>query len=76
MKNLSEQSLHFPSQAHYINRSSSDAWMSDELILDTQKVWSSIYGRVIPVEEAVDILRNVRGLADVLWDIMQERMTP
>jgi hypothetical protein len=41
-------------------------WMSDELIADTRRVWSSAYGRVISADEAVEILRNVRRLAEVL----------
>ncbi len=41
-------------------------WMSDELIADTRRVWSAAYGRVIRTDEAVDILNNVRRLADVL----------
>jgi len=40
--------------------------MSDELIADTRRVWSAAYGRVISAEEAVEILNNVRRLADVL----------
>lgn len=53
-----------------------DAWMTEELILDTQKVWSGIYGRVLSAEEALDILRNVKGLAEVLWDITRKKATP
>jgi hypothetical protein len=40
--------------------------MSDELIADTRRIWSAAYGRVISAEEAVEILNNVRRLADVL----------
>jgi hypothetical protein len=41
-------------------------WMSDELIADTRRVWSSAYGRVISADEALEILRNVRRFAEVL----------
>jgi hypothetical protein len=51
----------------------SDPWITDELLRHTQQVWSEVSGRVIPVEEAIEILQNVKGLADVLWDIMQKR---
>ena len=40
--------------------------MSDELIADTRRVWAVAYGRVISTGEAVEILDNVRRLADVL----------
>ena len=40
-------------------------WMSDELIADTRRVWSAAYGRVLGVDEAVEILTNVRRLAEV-----------
>ena len=41
----------------------SAAWMTDELIEDTRRIWSNAYGRVVTVEEAMEILMNVRGLA-------------
>ena len=47
-------------------RPPSTAWMSDELLAETRRVWSKAYGRVISEEEAMEILTNVRRLADVL----------
>ena len=47
--------------------------MSDELIADTRRVWSAAYGRVITEDEAVEILNNVRRLADVLVRAERER---
>jgi hypothetical protein len=41
-------------------------WMSDELVADTRRVWSKAYGRVISDDEVVEILTNVRKLAEVL----------
>jgi hypothetical protein len=49
--------------------------MSDELIADTRRVWSSAYGRVISTDEAVEILNNVRRLADVVVRAERERKT-
>jgi hypothetical protein len=40
--------------------------MSDELIAETRRVWSSTYGRVISMDEAVEILMNVRRFAEVM----------
>jgi hypothetical protein len=41
-------------------------WLSDERIADARRVWSKAYGRVISEEEAIEILMNVRRLAEVL----------
>ena len=46
--------------------------MSDELIAETRRVWSPIYGRVISAEEAMEILVNVKRLADVLLRAKRE----
>lgn len=42
------------------------AWMTDELIADTQRVWSPRYGRELSTDEAVEILRNVKRFAEAL----------
>ncbi len=39
-------------------------WITDELIEDTRQVWSKRYGRVIAQEEAVEILVNVKKVAE------------
>jgi hypothetical protein len=49
------------------------AWMTDELIAETQRVWSPHYGRDLTTEEAVEILRNVKRFADVLMTTQRER---
>ena len=41
-------------------------WLSDERVAEARRVWSRAYGRVISVDEAVEILMNVRRLAEVL----------
>lgn len=53
----------------------STAWITEELITETRRVWSSVYGRVISVDEAVEILGNVRRLAEVLLHAKQKRET-
>jgi hypothetical protein len=50
----------------------STAWITDELLQDTRRVWSKAYGRVVSPEEAVEILMNVRRLAEVLWSARGE----
>ena len=49
------------------------AWMTDELIAETQRVWSPRYGRDLSTDEAVEILRNVKRFAEVLMTTQRER---
>jgi hypothetical protein len=48
-------------------------WLSDERIAEARRVWSKAYGRVISDEEAVEILMNVRRLAEVLLRAEEEK---
>ena len=54
-------------------RPSSIAWMTDELIAETRRVWSPHYGRVISEDEAIEILHNVKRFVELLWSIKRER---
>ena len=54
-------------------RAMSMEWISDELIRDTQRVWSPRYGRDLSEEEAVEILMNVKRLAEALLETGRER---
>lgn len=38
-------------------------WISEELIQETQAVWSKAYGRVISRDEAIEMLVNVKHVA-------------
>jgi hypothetical protein len=42
------------------------AWITDDLARYTQEVWSELYGRPITEDEAVEMLLNVKHLAEVL----------
>lgn len=48
-------------------------WLSDERIAEARRVWSKAYGRVISSDEAVEILTNVRRLAEALLQAEEER---
>ena len=48
------------------DRPQSMAWVTDELIAETCRVWSNMYGRTVSIEEAFEILNNVKRLAEVL----------
>ena len=47
-------------------------WLTDERIAEARRVWSMAYGRVISQDEAVEILTNVRRLAEVLLRAEEE----
>lgn len=54
----------------------STQWLSDERIAEARRVWSKAYGRVISEDEAVEILMNVRRLAEVLLRAEEEGKKP
>ena len=47
-------------------------WITDELLEQTRNVWSKMYGRIISANEAVEILMNVKRLAEVFIEADQE----
>lgn len=51
----------------------STQWLSDERIAEARRVWSKAYGRVISQDEAIEILMNVRRLAEVLLNAEEEK---
>lgn len=44
----------------------STAWITDELLRETRRVWSKAYRRPIDDREATEILMNVKRFAEVL----------
>ncbi len=48
-------------------------WLSEERIAEARRVWSKAYGRVISDDEAVEILMNVRRLAEILLRAEEEK---
>jgi hypothetical protein len=50
-------------------------WISEELLLETRKLWSRAYKRVISIDEAIKILMNVKRVAEVLVRIHKEGHT-
>ena len=51
----------------------STQWISEELLLETRKLWSKAYKRVISNEEAIEILMNVKRVAEVLVKMQKEK---
>ena len=41
-------------------------WVSESLFMETRRVWSRAYGREVSDTEAIEILVNVRRLAETL----------
>lgn len=64
--------LHLPVEQHgpvpdaSVECPLSAAWITDELVEATRRVWSPVYGRVLSADEAVEILVNVKQFAAVL----------
>ncbi len=46
-------------------------WVSEDLLSETRHVWSQAYDRDVDDDEALEILANVRRLAEVLWRARQ-----
>ena len=51
-------------------------WLTDERIADARRVWSKAYCRVISNDEAIEILKNVRRLAEILLRAEEEKRRP
>jgi len=47
--------------------------LSEERIAEARRVWSKAYGRVLRDDEAIEIVMNVRRLAEVLLRAEEEK---
>jgi hypothetical protein len=45
--------------------------MTDELVRETRQVWSQAYQREVSQDEALEILTNVKRLAEALMDVQR-----
>lgn len=71
---LSTQTGHpVPEPGSATVRPLSTGWLSDDRIAEARRVWSKAYGRVISEDEAIEILMNVRRLAEVLLRAEEEK---
>lgn len=55
-----------------VERPPRPAWISDALLAETIDVWTEAYGRPVSEEHAIEILRNVRRLAEALLEAKRE----
>jgi|GEM_PF-740672 len=67
---------HGPELGSVAERPLSTQWLSDERIAEARRVWSKAYGRVISDDEAIEILTNVRRLAEILLRAEEEKRSP
>jgi len=51
-------------------------WISEDLLTETREVWSKAYGRVLSNEEAIEILMNVKRMAEILIEMQRENSLP
>lgn len=64
-----------PEHGPHVQGPLSAAWISDDLLRNTREVWSELAGREIAADEAVEILINVKNLAEMLLDMKDEVTT-
>jgi hypothetical protein len=64
---------HGPEPGSVAARPLSTQWLSEERIAEARRVWSKAYGRVIGEDEAIEILTNVRRLAEILLRAEEEK---
>jgi hypothetical protein len=57
---------HGPEPESAAPRPLSLAWITDELLAETRRVWSLAYERVIADEEAIEMLVNVKRFAETM----------
>ena len=50
----------------------SAACISESLLADTRRVWSKQYGRPVSAEEGVEMLTNVKRLAEIIAQALEE----
>ncbi len=49
------------------------AWITDDLLSHTRDVWSRHLGRAVSEDEAIDMLLNVKRLAETLLNITRAK---
>lgn len=62
-----------PSPGPVPSRPPGTAWITDEAIADTRRVWSPYYGYELTDREAIEILMNVKELAQTLVQARRRR---
>ena len=55
------------------NRPLAQAWITPTLLAENQQAWSKAYGRTLSEPETVEIIMNLRRLAEALLRANQER---
>ena len=77
----SQESSGFDPENRLTDHSTEDArerplsleWITDDLLQYTQDVWSKAYGREVSEDEAVEILLNVKRLAELMTESNRQK---
>jgi len=67
------KALHVSVSDGISDRPMSIAWITDDLLRYTQEVWSRAYGREVSEDEAIEMLVNVKRLAEVMLKVAERK---
>ena len=67
------KALHVTVSDGISDRPLSLAWITDDLLRYTREVWSKAYGREVSEEEAIEMLVNVKRLAEVMLKVAERK---
>jgi len=67
------KALHVTVSDGISDRPMSLAWITDDLLRYTQEVWSRAYGREVSEDEAIEMLVNVKRLAEVMLKVAERK---
>ena len=68
-----EKALHVSVSDGISARPLSLAWITDDLLRYTREVWSKAYGREVADDEAIEMLVNVKRLAEVMLKVAERK---
>jgi hypothetical protein len=67
------KALHVSVSDGISDRPMSIAWITDDLLRYTREVWSKAYGREVAEDEAIEMLVNVKRLAEVMLKVAERK---
>lgn len=67
------KALHVSVSDGISGRPMSIAWITDDLLRYTREVWSKAYGREVSEDEAIEMLVNVKRLAEVMLKVAERK---
>jgi hypothetical protein len=52
------------------------AWITEDLIAEHRRVWSSRYRRIVTEQEAIEIIMNIKRFAETVLDALAKERQP